>query len=64
MRTRAVSWLRRALLVAACGTLTQVGCLGTMQRELDLLWSPEANLGYFRNSFLVDWFGAGILQFW
>ena len=42
----------------------QAGCLGSLQRELDLLWSPEASLGFIRNSTLVDWFGAGILQFW
>lgn len=42
----------------------QAGCLGTLQQELELLWSPASSLGYIRNSVLVDWLGAGILQFW
>lgn len=64
MRSRMFRWMWRGLLAAACGTLMQAGCLGSLQRELDLLWSPEANLGFIRNSTLVDWFGAGILRFW
>lgn len=52
------------LLALACGSLFQAGCLGGIQRELDLLWAPEANLNWVQNSVLVNWFGPSILKFW
>jgi len=41
-----------------------MGCLRTVQQELEVLWAPEANLNLVNNSILVDWFGPGILKFW
>lgn len=64
MRTCVGRWVWRTWLICMCGTLMQAGCLGSVQRELDLLWAPEANLGYVYNSSLVKWFGPQILQFW
>ncbi len=52
------------LIVAAGGGLFQVGCLRTVQQNLDLLFAPEANLESVYQSQLVDIFGPDVLMFW
>jgi hypothetical protein len=54
------------LLIASAGGgfLFINGCLLNVQNELDLLWSPEASLDYVHQSWLVDKFGPGVLNFW
>lgn len=64
MRVRVVDWCWRVAAVIACGHLFQAGCLDSIQRELDILWAPEANLNNLWGSKLIEWFGPGILQFW
>jgi hypothetical protein len=53
------------LLVAAmAGWIFQTGCIRDIQRELEILWAPEANINNVYGSWLVHTFGPQILQFW
>ena len=53
------------LLACAAGAqLLQTSCIGNLQREMEILGAPEANLGQIYNSVLVNWFGPGVLNFW
>ena len=61
MRKKCRKGLSCLLLLAAGGWLAQAGCLRDIQREIDLLYRPEANLEFIRDSVLVDIFGHWIL---
>jgi len=64
MSNRSWRWIRRVVALLAYVFLLQAGCLRDIQRELEILWAPEANLDSVYNSTLFDLFGPGILQFW
>ncbi|MBI4580663.1 MAG: hypothetical protein HY718_13225 [Planctomycetes bacterium] len=64
MRDRLRWWVVRGLLAAAGGWLLQAGCLRDVQREIDLLRSPEGSLDQVYDSWLVNTFGPKVLQFW
>jgi hypothetical protein len=61
MRKRSRKGLSFLLILAAGGWLGEAGCLRDIQREIDLLYRPEANLDFIRDSVLVDIFGHWIL---
>jgi hypothetical protein len=42
--------------------MLQAGCVGDIQRELEVLLRPEANPMLIRESFLIDVFGPEILS--
>jgi hypothetical protein len=64
MRQFAKHLLMGAAMLAVGGQLLQTGCIGAIQREIEILGAPEAALGEISNSLLVKIFGAGVLQFW
>jgi len=64
MRNRWQRWACTILISGIGGLLMANGCLINAQRELDLLWAPDANIDYARQSWLVKTFGPGILNFW
>ena len=49
------------MMLAAGSCLWQAECIRDIQREIDLLYRPEANLAFIRESVLVDIFGPWIL---
>lgn len=51
-----------ALLVSGCW-LFDGGCVGFVQRELEVLMAPGSNPTLVRNSFLYDVFGPELLVF-
>jgi hypothetical protein len=51
---------RWSLMVGVC-YLCQAGCLGLLQRELEVLFRPEANPALIYDSILVERFGLAIL---
>lgn len=67
--TRAQRAWRRALMVAAvfAGSVfaTPGGCLGVLQRELEVLVSPEAAADLFMDSWLgTHGLGRQLIKFW
>ena len=62
MRKRIHAWSRHMLLLATGTLVGQGGCIGDLQRELEVLLSPEANPTLIRESFLVDLVGPRILS--
>jgi hypothetical protein len=42
--------------------LLQAGCIRDIQREIEVLFAPEANPTLIHNSALVDFFGPEILR--
>ena len=52
------------MIASASGLLLGNTCLMNAQRNLDLLYAPEANLNFVHQSWLVKNFGPGILKFW
>ncbi|HOQ87652.1 MAG TPA: hypothetical protein PL151_03035 [Phycisphaerae bacterium] len=64
MRRRLRLWMLLAMTMGMSVYALPMGCLRTVQQELEVLWAPEANLNLVNNSILVDWFGPGILKFW
>lgn len=51
-------------MVAMHTSLLQLACMRGWQREIEVLFATEANLGMVRDSFLVNLLGPGILRWW
>lgn len=51
-----------AMLSAGCW-LFEGGCLGFVQRELEVLMAPQSNPTLIRTSLLYEVFGPGFLSF-
>jgi len=62
MRRGVLGLVRRAGTLGLAGCLLQAGCISDIQRELEVLLSPEANPTLIPGSVLVDLLGPGILQ--
>ena len=62
MRRQIAAWATRVLVLGAGGWVCQGGCIGDIQRELEVLFRPEANPTLIRGSFLVDLLGPEILS--
>ena len=61
MHKRIRKWARWVLMAGAGSCVLQAECIRDIQREIDLLYRPEANLAFVRESVLVDLFGPEIL---
>lgn len=64
MSSRVRRWVWRCLMVAMHTSLLQLACMRGWQREIEVLFATEANLGMVRDSFLVNLLGPGILRWW
>jgi hypothetical protein len=54
-----------AATLGGCLFATAGGCLGTWQRELDVLIAPEANTEYWRDSWLMNHnLGRKFIELW
>ena len=62
MRNNIRQWIRQLLILGMGSWLLQAGCIRDLQREIEVLFSPEANSIFIHDSFLVDIFGPEILR--
>ena len=62
MREGIREWVWRACLMGVAGWTFQGGCIGDIQREVEVLLRPEANPTLIRESLLVDLLGPEVLS--
>ena len=62
MRSNIRRWIRQLLILGMGSWLLQAGCIRDIQREIEVLFRPEANPTLIHDSFLVDFFGPEILS--
>lgn len=57
-------WGLRLVLLAGGGGLFLVGCLRDFQREVEVLFAPEAVGPAIRQSWIFNQLGPGFIKFW
>lgn len=63
MRTRTTRLIWRIVMICAGWQLLQGGCLGDIQREMEVLFATEASPALLHDSAIVDRFGLEFLKF-
>lgn len=63
MVKRRRAWLIRLAVLGMGTQFVSGGCLGAIQRELEVLIAPQASPSLIRGSALFDWFGPELWQF-
>ena len=63
MRLKMASWIWQVAMLGAGWQLLQGGCVGDIQREMEVLFAPEASPTLIHDSFIVDRFGLEFLKF-
>ncbi len=57
--------LMTALAIASTGICANFldGCIARYQTELEVLAAPQSNPTLIKDSYLVDWFGPNVIEF-
>ena len=63
MRLKMASWIWRAAMLTIGWSLLQGGCVGDIQREMEVLFATEASPTLIHDSAIVDRFGLEFLKF-
>ncbi len=62
MRAKITSLIWRVAMLAAGWQLLQGGCIGDVQREMEMLFALEASPALIHDSYIVDRFGLEFLK--